>query len=110
MSQNAVRLTPEQRTAVERQIDETCRYRGWQLHAVNCRSNHVHAVVTAANTAPKKIRSDLKDYATRCLKSDDPTRDNWWAERGSIRWIYEQESLEAAVTYVIDAQDKKPDA
>ena len=38
------------------------------LHAVNCRSNHLHVVVSADDTRPGKIRSDLKVWATRCLK------------------------------------------
>ena len=107
MSEDAVRLTADQRSAVERQIQETCDYRGWHLHAVNCRSNHVHAVVTAGETPPKKIRVDLKAYATRCLRSLDETRENWWAERGSIRWIYDDDGLESVIIYVVDGQDRK---
>lgn len=110
MREDAVRLTQEQRRAVEDQIRETCRYRGWHIHAVNCRSNHVHAVVSAVDTAPKKIRLDLKAYATRCLKLLDKSRESWWAERGSIRWIYDDDSLDAAILYVVEAQDRKPEA
>ena len=110
MSDDAVRLTQEQRRAVEDQIRETCQHRGWHLHAVNCRSNHVHAVVSAFETPPKKIRIDLKAYATRCLKLLDGSRDNWWAERGSIRWVFTDDDLESAVIYVVDGQDRKPDA
>ena len=68
MTEDACLLDEAQRRAVENQIAETCQCRGWQLHAVNCRSNHIHVVVTAANTRPKKIRADLKAWATRCLK------------------------------------------
>ena len=108
MSSDACRLTKTQREAVEAQVVETCGYRGWHLHAVNCRSNHIHVVVTANETAPKKIRIDLKAYATRCLKKLDETRDDWWAERGSIRWIFNEDDLESAIIYVIDGQDRKP--
>ncbi len=52
MTECACRLDGEQRDAVERQIAETCAIRGWELHAVNCRSNHAHVVVTA-NQSPK---------------------------------------------------------
>ena len=38
MTEDACRLTPEQRDAVHQQIAETCRYRGWTVHAVNCRN------------------------------------------------------------------------
>ena len=122
MSEDACRLNARQRAAVERQIGETCRQRGWSLHAVNCRSNHVHVVVSAGETRPKKICSDLKAWATRCLKQHacsladvscsladasgyDAERENWWAERGSIRHLYDETSVEAAVQYVTEAQD-----
>jgi len=110
MTEDAVRLTPDQRQAVEDQVRETCQHRGWHPHAVNCRSNHLHAVVSAGETPPKKLRIDLKAYATRRLKSFDKARDNWWAERGSIRWVYTDDDLEAVVIYVIDTQDRKPEA
>jgi len=107
MTEDACRLNVPQRDAVEQQICETCRHRGWHLHAVNCRSNHVHVVVFAAKTYPKKIRIDLKAWATRCLKQQfDAKRENWWAERGSIRYLYSDESLESAIYYVNEAQDR----
>jgi len=107
MTEDVCRLSVEQREAVEKQIAETCRHRGWYLHAVNCRSNHVHVVVSADRARPKKIRSDLKAWATRCLKEQfDATRENWWAERGSIRFVWDDSSLEAAVMYVAEGQDR----
>jgi len=107
MVEEAVRLNRIQRDAVELQIAETCLHRNWQLHAVNCRSNHVHSVVSAADTPPKKIRSDLKAWATRSLKQQfDSARQNWWAERGSIRFLYDEESLEAAIAYVLEGQHR----
>src|SRR5262245_27663630 len=50
MSEDACRLGVPEREAVEAQIAETCRHRGWHLHAVNCRTNHVHVVVSAPDT------------------------------------------------------------
>ena len=107
MTEDACRLTVQQRDAVEQQIRETCRHRGWHLHAVNCRSNHVHVVVSAAETHPRKVRIDLKSWATRSLKQQfDGKREHWWAERGSIRYLYDDQSLEAAVMYVNEGQDR----
>ena len=108
MTDVACRLSHAERAAVEAQIAETCAHRGWHLHAANCRSNHVHVVVSAHETAPRKIRIDLKAWATRCLKEQfDPGRQHWWADRGSIRFLYGEKSLEMAVTYVVEAQDRK---
>ncbi|MCE9531246.1 MAG: transposase [Planctomycetes bacterium] len=106
MTEDACILTPEQRLAVEAQIAETCEFRRWNLHAVNCRSNHAHAVVTADVANPKKIRIDLKAWATRVLKNKfDENRENWWAERGSIRFLNTVEELFRCITYVCDGQD-----
>jgi REP element-mobilizing transposase RayT len=106
MTEDACLLTPEQRRTVERQIAETCAHRGWVLHVVNCRSNHVHVVVSANVDHPKKIRVDLKASATRSLKQAfDQERENWWAERGSIRYLNNEECLQAATLYVRDGQD-----
>jgi REP element-mobilizing transposase RayT len=116
MTEDACRLTKEQRQIVEEQVAETCRYRGWTLHAVNCRSNHVHVVLTAARH-PDEVRTQLKAWCTRRLKEferkcrteldDSGIRENWWAERGSQRYINDEESLEAAILYVRDGQDKR---
>jgi REP element-mobilizing transposase RayT len=116
MSEDACVLNEKQRLAVHEQIAETCDHRGWTLHAVNCRSNHLHVVVTAP-VHPKVVRSQLKAWCTRKLKEqaaaerhpDDVSkvRDNWWAERGSQRYVNDEESLESAILYVRDGQDKR---
>jgi REP element-mobilizing transposase RayT len=115
MTEGACRLGAAQRAAVQRQIAETCQHRGWHLHAINCRSNHLHVVVSAGAARPQKIRVDLKAWATRCLKQHarsranasgyDGSRENWWAERGSTRFLYDEPSLEAAILYVTECQD-----
>jgi REP element-mobilizing transposase RayT len=122
MAEDACRLDGEQRDVVERQMAETCNVRSWELHAVNCRSNHAHVVVTA-DQAPKVVRNQLKAWCTRRLKELEAARhhargcelkaiaisENWWAERGSQRFINDSESLEAAIVYVRDGQDKPPE-
>jgi REP element-mobilizing transposase RayT len=112
MTEDACRLNQAQREQVHEQIAETCGYRRWHLYAVNCRSNHLHAVISAS-AAPKTMREQLKAWCTRRLKDDErrrilpgaKLRENWWAERGSIRWIYDDNGLESAVLYVLDGQD-----
>ena len=106
MAEDACRLNAAQRGAVEAQFHETCGRRGWVLHAANCRSNHVHAVVTATDCAPERVRADLKAWATRRLKRTDSTRTNWWAERGSTRYVWEEAGLAEVAAYVTDAQDR----
>lgn len=108
MKESACVFGADERREVELQVTKTCDHRGWNLHAVNCRSNHVHVVVSAADTAPKRIQSDLKAWCTRRLKEfADNGRENWWAERGSIRWIFNEDSLNSVVAYVTEAQERK---
>ncbi|XRN68030.1 transposase [Anatilimnocola sp. NA78] len=112
MTDDSVRLTSAQREQVQFQVAETCSYKQWHLHAINCRSNHLHVVLSAPQP-PKTIREQLKAWCTRRLKqfarnhhsTANDLRSNWWTERGSIRWIHDEASLEAAILYVRDAQD-----
>ncbi len=110
------RLDGRQRRIVEETIEDHCRIRGWALHAVNCRSNHLHVVVTA-DRHPDEVRKQLKAWTVRKLSqarkrpatSDrSGVRAKWWAERGSRQYINDENSLEAVVLYVRDAQDAIP--
>lgn len=122
MREDACLLDEEQRRLVEKTIADHCAIRGWILHAVNCRTNHLHVVVTA-NLHPKKVISQFKAWCTRRLKEleakrlstnpkrhrgrtgENPTiRKNWWVERGSGRYLNDQTSLDAAILYVRDGQ------
>ena len=114
MTEDACVLDAEQRRLVEKTIADHCRIRGWELHAVNCRSNHLHIVVSA-DRHPDEVRKQFKAWCTRRLKELQrkrsretvrAVRENWWAERGSRRYINDEESLEAAILYVRDAQDR----
>ena len=107
MAENAKLLTPHQRLLVESQINETCLYRSWICHAVNCRTNHMHALVSAPEASPKKVRSDLKAWCTRRLTEDAlPLKaDRWWSDRGSIRWVCDEDSLQRVLYYVREQQD-----
>ena len=116
MAEGACRLSPCERRLVEGTIADHCRIRAWALHAVNCRSNHVHVVVTA-RAHPDEVRRQLKAWTARKLKqirsesdtlSPEPAtavREQWWTERGSKRYLNDEASLEAAILYVRDAQE-----
>jgi REP element-mobilizing transposase RayT len=112
MTEDACRLAQHQRERVNKQVAETCAHKGWILHAVNCRSNHVHVVLTST-AHPKTIREQLKAWCTRRLKEqqvelgipEHERRNNWWTERGSIRWLFREADLAAAIAYVLEQQD-----
>jgi REP element-mobilizing transposase RayT len=101
LTQPRVTLNRGQRKVTEVSIRETCKIRRWDLWAVNVRSNHTHLVVTG-DRAPRKILNALKGNATRkmreaghWLKAGTP-----WARGGSMKWLWIERELVAAVTYV----------
>ncbi len=107
MKETAFILSPDDREIVEKTIARHCDIRGWTLHAVNARSNHVHVVVTAPGYEPKTARDQFKAWCTRHLKPMNPSRERFWTEGGSCRWINQEDDLEAAIIYVDEAQDRK---
>ena len=104
MTEESVTLNQPQRAIVSATIREHCRIRGWTLHAVNARSNHVHVVVTA-DIHPDQVMSQFKAWCTRRLKeatTESPAK--WWAIHGSTKWINELAYLEEAIRYVSESQ------
>ncbi|MEW5980205.1 MAG: transposase [Acidobacteriota bacterium] len=76
MTETACRLNSRQRQVVEGVIRAHCQIRGWILHAVNCRSNHVHVVVTAKSVFPDAVMAQLKAWSTRKLKARSASEGN----------------------------------
>ena len=101
-------LKEADRALVEKTIRQHCNIRKWSLQAIACRTNHVHAVVSAT-AAPQVVMTQLRAWTTRRLKelhSADPVRlrKNYWTEGGSKRFLNDEASLEAAVIYVAECQ------
>jgi hypothetical protein len=108
MTESQCLLSLSEREIVLQQILETCDFRKWVHFASDCRSNHAHIVIGAPNTSPKKIRKDIKAWCTRRLRERSRAeQENWWAERGSIRFVWTEDSLANVVQYVTQAQDRK---
>ena len=109
MKESAFTMSAEQRTLVDETIRRHCEIRQWFLHALNVRTNHVHVIATAAGYAPETVREQFKSWCSRRLKEVEPTRSRsrFWTEGGSRRWINREENLEAAIVYVMEAQDRK---
>ena len=101
-------LTDAQRAIVERAIREVCDHRGYQLLAVNARTNHVHSVV-AANCRPEAIMNAFKAYATRQLRGAGLLANGVrpWSRHGSNPYLWTSEQVARAVDYVLNGQDDK---
>jgi REP element-mobilizing transposase RayT len=108
MTEAALTLDPDQRRLVEETIAAHCGVRAWTLHAVNCRSNHVHAVVTAPARPIELPREQFKAWCTRRLKEREraraAVREHWWTERGWDEYIDDEDALAAVNAYVLDGQ------
>jgi REP element-mobilizing transposase RayT len=103
MSESAITLDTQQRQLVEKTIAEHCGIRKWFLHAMNCRTNHVHVLVTAPDRTIEIPREQFKSWCTRKLKVRTP-RENWWTERGWDEFIDDEEGLNEVMAYITECQ------
>ena len=105
MDQPPYEMDWQRREIVLPALIEHCRFREWPLWAAHVRSNHVHVVV-AAEVVPERVMNALKAYASRRLNesSIDGLNRKRWARHGSTRWLRDQESIAAAIRYVVDGQ------
>ena len=101
-----VKLTASRRASVETAIRETCNLRNWFLHAINVRTNHVHAVVSIGSLAPQRALSGFKANATRHMRHDGcwVQERSPWVVKGSVRYLWNERSVTLAIDYVINGQ------
>ncbi len=109
LRQPPVVFSDVQREIVEAAIRETCEFRKYSKRASNVRTNHVHAVISAA-LKPERIVNDLKVNATRKLRDAgefDPGI-KIWARGASTRYLWKPAHVSAAVEYVLYSQGDVP--
>lgn len=96
------RLEVNQRNVVESAIREVCKHRGYHLHGINVRTNHVHSVVTAL-TNPEHVLTSFKSYATRALrKAQLLTKEGKpWSRHGSTIYLWKERDVAKAMEYVM---------
>jgi len=89
MKEQLVLFDKAERVCVLAAVKEVCDFRGYELLAVNIRSNHLHAVVSA-NTKPDKITNEFKAYATRSLRQSGLIEKDKtvWARGKSRRYLW----------------------
>jgi REP element-mobilizing transposase RayT len=95
-------LTARQRACVKRAIKETCRTRGWTLHSLNVRTNHIHAVISAIGKTPSAVLNALKANSTRIMRERNVWTSNRspWVDKGSTRYLWNEKSVILACNYV----------
>jgi REP element-mobilizing transposase RayT len=102
-------LNPLQREHVASAINEVCAHRGYNLRALNIRSNHGHAVVSA-RIKPERIVNEFKVYSTRRLRQENEFSEEQviWSRGASTRYLWKPRNVEAAVEYVLYSQGDLP--
>lgn len=110
MKRGAILLNDEQRSAVEEAIKEVCKYRHYDLSAINVRTNHFHAVV-AAQCKPEPIADAFKSYSTRKLRQLGLIGNmvHPWARGKSRRCLWKSKHVSRAIEYVLYGQGDMPD-
>ena len=100
-----VKLDAYQRPVVEKAIREVCKNRGYELLAINVRTNHVHTIVSA-QIKPEPILQAFQAYATRNLRKAGLLGQDVkpWARHGSTPYLWKEKHVERAIDYVLNGQ------
>jgi REP element-mobilizing transposase RayT len=98
-------LDEVRRQVVLDSVCEVCRFRGWTLLAAHIRTNHVHIVATA-ESKPEPVMVAMKAYSSRALnrRGVDLPGQRRWARHGSTQYLWNKESVRAAIRYVVEEQ------
>ena len=105
MEAKPVLMNDPQRTVVKQAITEVCDYRGYDLKAINVRTNHAHAVVSA-QSKPDSIVAAFKSYSTRKLREAGLLGNDVhpWARGKSRRYLWKPRHVSRAIDYVLYGQ------
>ena len=108
LAHSPVVLNPASRRVIERTIREVVAHRGWDLHALNARTNPVHIVVTADRSA-ERVMNDFKSWCTRRLREAGLFAPDVrpWVYHGSTQYVWTPADLLAVCQYVLEEQDQR---
>lgn len=100
-----ITLDRPMRATVDAAVREACSFKRWRLAALNVRTNHVHLVVSADRHADVvmrtvKARATFRLRENRLVEVGRPV----WTEHGSTIWLWTEEQVRAACTYVLEQQ------
>jgi REP element-mobilizing transposase RayT len=93
------------RTIVNQTIREVCEHRGWQLHALAIRTEHIHVVVSA-ELPPERLLRDFKAWCTRRMRDAGllPPEQKLWSHHGSTVYLWDERAIADAWVYVEHGQ------
>ena len=98
-----ITLSSEQRVFVEAVVGVICERGGWRLFAAAAAPDHVH-VCLFGEADGQRIRTWFKRWLGERLSSKWPLKpgQSWWAEDGSVKWIFDEVNLKNVIQYIID--------
>jgi REP element-mobilizing transposase RayT len=101
-------LDAKGRHVVNTAIREVCEFRKYLLRAINVRTNHVHAVVTAM-TKPEAVLIAFQAYSTRALRKAGLNLPGVkpWARHGSTIYLWKERDVTKAMEYVLLGQGQE---
>lgn len=95
------------RPVVEQAVRDHASLRGWDIHALNVRVNHVHVVVNCKGThTPELAMKQFKEWGTRRLVGAGHAIKGrlLWADHGSTVYLNDSDALMCAIDYVLNRQ------
>lgn len=106
MKHPATIMTGPMRKCVREAIQGHCADKGWRLHAVAVRTNHVHVVVTTETHTAQQVMVALKARATHFLRKAGLLGEErpMWTERASKIPLKAEAGFNGAVHYVLHEQ------
>ncbi len=98
-------LNARQIFVVDTEIREVCLRRNYLLRALNVRTNHFHAVVSAQKK-PELIANAFKSNATRSLREKNlvSAETNIWSRGRSRRYLWKPHNVARAIDYTLNRQ------
>lgn len=105
MAQPPFVLDDDQRASAAATITEVCAFRGWTLHAINVRTNHVHMLVSS-DGPPEIVMNTCKAWATRRLREQSLVGPGVrvWTRHGSTRLARDENAFRRIAEYIIEGQ------
>jgi len=97
-----VYLTLDQRRFAEATLPDICARGGWTHLICSAGPDHVHTLLsTAAEGAA--VRRWLKRWLGEALSRrwPLPQGQSWWAEGGSVKWVWTQDYLDNVYEYIL---------
>ena len=96
-------MTVEQRLFIQEIIPTICSRGKWEYITTAAAKYHVHNIIRA-DVEGVDVRKWLKRWISQAMSKRWPLLPEqvWWAECGSVKWIWEQDYYGRAVDYVID--------